>query len=204
MTAQATDHPRLQRQRSYRNAMVLLVVAGAGLLWAAASVWVTATATPAGLPEVTLSATGQQILPVVSGGGILALAGIAGTWATKGRWRTVVGAVLAAVLAWVAVSIIRFAVGLPTSVENSLARSEGIAATDLVAVQVSQWWVLALGAAAVGLLAAALITVRGARWSGMGDRYARSSATGTTMTSAQLWDALDRGEDPTIDPEVTQ
>jgi hypothetical protein len=43
----------------------------------------------------------------------------------------------------------------------------------------------------------------GARWPVMGSRYARADAqprqAQTTPADPQLWDAIDRGEDPTRD-----
>lgn len=52
---------------------------------------------------------------------------------------------------------------------------------------------------AAGLLAALIILVKGKDWPGFGSRYQRSAgpAAGVEPTAKDLWESLDRGEDPT-------
>lgn len=192
------------RKSDYRWAMVLLLGAGAGLLWASASLWVSATASPAGLPQVNVSVTGREVLPSVGAAGIVALAGIAGVWATRGKWRALIGMLLVVVLGWATLTVVGFAAGLPATADRAVAGTAGLAPADLLTSQVTNWWWLALVAAMMGVVGAGVVTARGASWSAMGDQYARNQADAAAMTSAQVWDALDRGEDPTIDPEVSQ
>jgi hypothetical protein len=46
--------------------------------------------------------------------------------------------------------------------------------------------------------AGALTVARGKKWPGMAARYDRpSQVSGPPRSEAQIWDALDRGEDPT-------
>lgn len=200
----AAGPPAGRGRGGYRSAVLLLAVCGAGMLWAAASTWVTATASPAGLPQVTVSATGNEVLPSVGAAGIVALAGIAGVWATRGRWRTLIGALLVVVIGWATVAVAVFAVSLPSGASDAVANAAGVLPDDLLQTSVAPWWLLALAAAIVGVVGAVMVTLRGAAWSSMGDRYSRGSQASTALTSAQVWDALDRGEDPTIDPEVSQ
>ncbi len=55
----------------------------------------------------------------------------------------------------------------------------------------------ALGGLAVAA-AGALTVVRGKEWPGLAARYDRPSRpAGKPQTDAQVWDALDRGDDPT-------
>jgi len=54
----------------------------------------------------------------------------------------------------------------------------------------------ALAASAVGLVGAALTLARGSRWPGWSSKYSRSSQD-DEVTPRQMWESLDRGEDPT-------
>ncbi len=62
------------------------------------------------------------------------------------------------------------------------------------AVQVERASMLAF--AAVGLVGAALILVKGGQWPGFGTRFERNTER-DEATPKQMWESLDRGEDPT-------
>jgi uncharacterized membrane protein (TIGR02234 family) len=71
-------------------------------------------------------------------------------------------------------------------------------------VSVSGWpWVAAMGGL-VAVAVGALTVVRGRRWPSMGRRYAAApqsqaaSQAATTRDETSMWDALDRGDDPTV------
>jgi hypothetical protein len=105
--------------------------------------------------------------------------------ATRGRARAVVGGILCIA-----------AVGMVVTLGAYLLRSTG-----------SVGWVIVslLGAVLTGLVGAVVLW-RGAGWPSMGSRYARTPSTppqarGGPHTSppsdTAIWDALDRGDDPT-------
>lgn len=105
--------------------------------------------------------------PLLSALAVAALAGAGALPATRGRARTALGVLLVAA-----------GVGIVAAAAPSLPAG---------------WPALcALGGGAVAA-AGALAVVRGRRWSGMGTRYERAAP----VTGSDLWDALDRGEDPT-------
>ena len=65
------------------------------------------------------------------------------------------------------------------------------------------WPLLALLGGLLLLAAGLLTAVRGRRWSGLGRRYEPPAARATTRPTTrltgerELWESLDRGEDPT-------
>jgi len=193
------------RDRTYSVAVALLAVAGVTLLWASGRLWVSAVVSPAGLPRVDVDVTGTQIAGANSAAALLMIAGIGGIWASRGWWRVGIGALLAAASGWVVASSIGFGLNLPGAAEQAAARVAGVPVSDLTSVAVGLWWWVCLLAGVAGLVGSVLVMGRGRRWSGPARRYERTAAApGATMSAAQVWDALDRGEDPTIGPEMTQ
>jgi hypothetical protein len=144
------------------------VIAAAFSLWAVSRVWwvVTEVQLPP-LPPKEVVRTGWSGLTAC---GLVALAALGALWATRGFWRRLVGLILAASGAGLAVGGLA---GLwsATNVVGPLSTC------------VSGLVVLGCGGAVVS---------RGSRWPTMGMRYERSVTKNT-----DLWGALDRGEDPT-------
>jgi hypothetical protein len=161
-----------------RSLAVVACAAGAGLaLLAAGRTWAHVTVLrPAPLPPLYEARTGTALLPWLSALGLVALAGAGALLATRGLVRAAVGVLL-------------------------LLSGLGLAAGALsrLAAGASPGWplVTALG----GLVVAGsgvLTVVRGRDWPGMGARYDRPARpSGEPRGAAQIWDALDRGEDPT-------
>ena len=73
------------------------------------------------------------------------------------------------------------------------------ARTDAVptSVAVSAWWLIATVSGLALMVCGLLALVEGPSWPRLGARYSRPSA-GAAPSAAATWDALDRGEDPTI------
>lgn len=175
-----------------RRLAVLLCAAGAGLaLFAATRVWVVeVTARPAPLPELRHARSGADLLPWLSPLAVVALAGTGAVLATRAVARRVVGALLLLVnLALVG------------------GGAYGVRLADTGEPRVL-WPVLC---AVGGLLAAVggvLVVLRGRDWPGIGPRYDGAARGGAARAlaadgTAAVWDALDRGEDPT-DEEATR
>lgn len=167
-----------------------LVVVATGRTWA-----VEVVARPAPLPDERTVREGGDLLPWLPALGWVALAGAGALVAVRGRVRQVLG-------------------GLLTATGAGLAVGAGWAAAGSDA---GPGWpaLAALGGAAVAA-AGLLATWRGAHWPAMGARYERARARGSPSsrpggpghagtrpdhdgqsTPEQLWEALDRGEDPT-------
>ncbi|MEV4637182.1 Trp biosynthesis-associated membrane protein [Actinoplanes sp. NPDC049548] len=167
---------------------VLCCVAGAGLaLYGITRTWaVTVTARP-GLPELRTARTGTDLAPWVTGLALVALAGGGALLATRGTARRVLGALLAAAGAGLAV-----AAGL------------GRAGLDIGAAGAGgTLWPVACVLGGLLIVAGGWQAVRhGHEWPGMGARYERRPATTPAQNEDRadtraVWDALDRGDDPT-------
>jgi hypothetical protein len=155
--------------------------AGAGLiLLAATRGWQDlVTVRPAPLPPVAEHRTGAQLAPWLPALGVVALAGAGALFATRAAARQVVGGLLVMSGAGVVVAAL-----LTLDDDVRLA------------------WPLLCALGGLVVLAAGVVTVRAGRsWPGMGARYERPSAPerrpDRPASQAELWDALDRGEDPT-------
>jgi hypothetical protein len=154
---------------------VLLCTAGAGLaLFAATRTWTVDVVTrPEPLPPIRTPRTGGDLLPWLPPLAVVGLAGSGAVVATR-RWAR----------RWIAVLLLL--VGL------------GVAAGGAYGLTETTAWAVACVAGGLSLAAGgAFAAVRGASWPGLGTRYeraARRPADGPTAA----WDALDRGEDPTV------
>jgi uncharacterized membrane protein (TIGR02234 family) len=186
---------------------VLLALLGGIVAWVAAGrVWATGTAgeAPSTLP---VSATGNDLSAAVTALGLTALAGALALLATRQLPRRLVGGLLAAAGLGIAVN----AVGArgashAAHVLGEKAATKGFA-TSAVAAHSASWWLLAVVGGVLVTLAGVAAVARGGSWPGMSSRYENAAAPATaraadTGTAKDLWDALDRGEDPT-DAEST-
>lgn len=170
-------------KRAYLLAMVILAAAGGLLLLATGMPWLIAD----GIGQAALGPAGQQqwsgeqVAPLARAVGLVALAGIAGTVASRGKGRIAVGVVLAlagVVGAWSAI----------TTAEAPVAPS-----SPGEPVHATAWPWLAFAAGAVIASSGAVVASIGARWPGLGSRYQRDAA----RAARSPWEALDDGQDPT-------
>ncbi|GAB3862314.1 hypothetical protein GCM10029963_68280 [Micromonospora andamanensis] len=168
---------------------VLLCLAGAGLaLWAATRTWVVGVV---GRSEPMLlveeGRTGGQLLPWLPALALVGLAGGGAVLATRGRPRRVLG-------------------GLLTLLGLAVAAGGGYGLVgDLGDPVTWQWPALTLLGGVLAAVGGSLTLLRGHRWPAMGARYdrrpSRPAGTGGPIDGAgtvEAWEALDRGEDPTI------
>jgi hypothetical protein len=164
-------------------AVVLCAVASAVALYAASRVWgEDVVRRPAPLPPEVDRHTGTSFVPWLPAVALVSLAASGALVATRGAVRTVVGLMLVGCGAGVASG------GLVPFRDDCGLLWPVVSAVSGVAV------------GAVGVLT----VVRGRSWPAMGARYERSApaarsggASTAPRSQAELWDALDRGEDPT-------
>jgi uncharacterized membrane protein (TIGR02234 family) len=164
-------------------------VASAVALFAVTRTWVVETVQrPAPLPPVVTAYQGSGVLRALA---LVALAGAGGLLAARGPGRRVVAGLLVACGGAIAV----------------------LAATSLGRSGVAVGWVLLTVVAGVAIGAAGGVGLRfGAAWPGLGTRYERPAADerlprsdrvdgpdrpDRAVASQALWDAIERGEDPT-------
>jgi hypothetical protein len=152
---------------------VLLCAAGAvAVLVATGRTWaVEVTARPAPLPELRTEQTGGALRPWLPALGWVALAGAGALLALRATVRRLLGGLLVPAGGAIVAGALTVTGGWPV-----LAAAGGLAV------------------AATG----ALTITRSARWPAMGARYERPARTRSQAAGPeQLWQALDRGEDPT-------
>lgn len=205
LTQDAALTPESAARRAGRReltAVVLTAFLGGVLAWAAAGrPW--ATATIGAAPNtVKVAATGDDLSAGVTALGLTALAGALALVATRRTARRLVGVLLVAAGAGAAV----YAFGERGAshagrVLADKAGAKGIA-SGTVDPHLAPWWALAAFGGVLVALAGLVAVVRGAAWPGMSSRYENAAAKGAargadTGSAKDLWDALDRGEDPT-------
>ncbi|MEV0625712.1 Trp biosynthesis-associated membrane protein [Nonomuraea wenchangensis] len=182
--------PRAAARGRELGAWLAVTVLGCLLvLLAAGRTWVSVTQTGADAP------TGGDLSPVLTPLALAGLAGVVAVLATKGVGRRVVGGLLALCGAGAGA-------GTWTALDGSGVTDWLAAHNTLHGATGLTWHFVALWPAVAGagalLLAAGgvLAVVRGGRWAGMSARYERRGPAPADGDKA-LWDALDRGDDPT-------
>jgi uncharacterized membrane protein (TIGR02234 family) len=199
-------------RRQLTLAVVACVVAAGLALFAASRAWVVEVRPrPTPLPAVSISRTGGDLAPVLPSLAFVALAGASGLVATRGRGRSVVGALLVASGAGMAAAAIAgglMSVGSAVLADGATAEGEPWAFV----------WATAGVLAGAAVAAVGVTTVRrGMAWPAMGTAYerrrpadpagahddeGRQEARGESRERAgdqDMWDALDRRIDPTSD-----
>lgn len=172
-----------------------VVIAVAGRTWADVRLDL-----PAPLPSSTVSLTGRQLHGLPFALGIAGLAGALAVIATRGVARIVVGAlqvVFGAAIGAASIAAIGSAHVLATAAAGSRTGQVGAGAAT-----VYPWWVGSVIGGALLVAGGVVVALRGRRWPGMSSRYdapgARRERRGDP--DATLWDTIERGEDPTVDP----
>lgn len=197
---------RRRAGREVGAAVVLSLLGGGGAIFAGSQVWARLTVDRAApLPEIVTSSTGTGIEPLLTGLGVVVLAGLVGVVATRRLGRVLVGVAVMLAGVGIAATAVRYVGGFPADVIDRLVEASGAAEPTGVAADTTTFWPLvALGAGCVSAVAGLVVTVRGRRWPGLGARYeapgtapAATAPTDPVKADRQLWEALDRGDDPT-------
>ncbi len=175
-------------------------LAGAALLLIAASrTWVSYdVAALAPLPGRQIHLRGSSLATGIGALGWLGLASVAALAATRGWGRRLVGLVLALSGA----GIIAVTARLLSDPAAALRRAAPVSSPGPSDISLGGWpWVVLVGGLLL-LLAGLAIAALGQRWTAMGTKYdapGGQRATPVAATEAEVWQALDRGEDPTGD-----
>jgi uncharacterized membrane protein (TIGR02234 family) len=190
------------------TATVLLAILGGVVAWVAAGrVWANGS-TDQAQSGFAVSATGNDLSAAVTALGLTSLAGALALLATRRLARRLVGALLVVVGVGIAANAATArGAGHAAHVLGEKAAVKGFAA-GAVPAHTTSWWLLAVAGGVLVVLAGAAAIARGGAWPGMSSRYENAApavgrtahdhrAAGTGSTAKDLWDALDRGEDPT-------
>ncbi|GAB2906132.1 Trp biosynthesis-associated membrane protein [Nonomuraea fastidiosa] len=154
-----------------------------------------------GAAGVTTGPTGGDLSPALTPVALAGLAGVVAVLATRGTGRRVVGAVLA--LCGAGVAAATWAAIDGGNVTGWLSERNVLHGASGVPWEAAPLWPAVAAAGALLMLAGGITAiVRGGRWAGMSARYDRAKgpdgeAKAQVSDDRALWDALDRGDDPT-------
>lgn len=190
------------RDRAQFALTLLLDVIGAGgALLIATRHWQDVTVSrqrPFG--DVVTGLAGRTIDAAPTALGLVALAGVVAVLATKGVWRRQVGVIVAlagAALAWRSVE--GFGALSARGAAALLPAARGDAGTVTRVAVTTAWPVLSAVCGVLVVVAGVLVAWRGHRWAAMSARYEApaSPEEQSARANASLWQALERGDDPT-------
>lgn len=163
----------LRSRRGFALVIVVCAVASAVVLFGASRTWShVVTNRPAPFPPLTTKRTGASLEPWLPALAVVTLAGAGALVAVRGRLRAALGILLVLV---------------------------GVA-TAVLSLRTMSLWSAVCAVGGVLIAFAGLATATNYRaWPSMGARYERPATQPERkpVTQAELWDALDRGEDPT-------
>ena len=186
------------------TAAVLLCLLGALLvLLASGNAWARVDVAATGLtPARSAAVDGVAVQPGVRALALVGLAGVVAVAATRGAGRTAVGVVLAAV----GLGTVAAVLGADSAPALVARVAEGGGQAGDVSTATG-WPALAVVGGALVAAGGAVIAVRGRRWAALSARYDAPAVRaeqepvgdekGGTRQERALWEALDRGEDPT-------
>ena len=196
--------------RGLRLAVVLTLAGGALVLLGVTRPWVDVVQGDALTVEaLRRSVDGTAIAPELRGLGLVALAGVLALVATRGFGRVLVGALLAAsgaaTFALAAHWLDQDSLFAETERNEHLCVANGVLLCHrpshvqldrLVSHRAPVWLAVAGGALVLG--GGSLTFARGRGWAGLGSSYEPPGAEeAEPVTDKGVWDALDRGDDPT-------
>jgi uncharacterized membrane protein (TIGR02234 family) len=187
--------PRDQARRGLVAALVAGLLGGALALLVAGRRWAAATVTAPTGTRLHVAASGRALAPALPALGVAALALTLAVLAARGPLRRLVGLLLVVVGgATVAVSV-----AARGAADRVLAERAFGTAVTVVHAPVAGWWLLAVASGLLMTGAGALTVTLGRHWPSMGSRYdAPRSRRTAADPDASAWDALDRGDDPTV------
>ncbi len=196
--------------RRFAGVLLVLALASVGVLvsygatWIVALVPVFAGSAAESAPAREVALTGRDLAPLGAAMGWVGLAAIAALLATRTWGRRVTGAVVlvaggAAGVTGIAFGLTEVASGGGGAFVAAALGEESAAA--LTSVSISTCWLLALVSGLAMLVCGMIALLDGPSWPRLGARYGRPDTATPTPSAAAAWDALDRGEDPTVDDE---
>lgn len=186
--------------------VLLLCVLGAGAVFGAGSQeWVDLSVRRQGrLAPLARGFSGNDAESALIALALVALAGGLALLATRGWARVAVGVLLIADGALVAWRSVGYLTGPSQGRAEDLllpdgGHAAGVDASQQIAITGHALWpAFAVVGAVLIVLAGAVVVGRARRWPGMGARYeAPAARSDEPAGDRQLWDALDRGDDPT-------
>ncbi|MFG2694528.1 TIGR02234 family membrane protein [Kitasatospora sp. NPDC048407] len=199
-----SETPAASKSRGPLALMLLLTALGATLLLTSVGrTWAEGVVAGTDGGRIAVHASGSTLTGLPTGMALVAMAAAVAVFAVRGRARMLVGALTA--LAGVG-AVAGAVIGRTDTAGLHAAAAGQLGLTSGHAEQITRtgWPWVALAGGLLLVVAGALTVCFGRNWPAMGSRYeapTRSRPAGKTPAGANspadLWKALDRGEDPT-------
>jgi uncharacterized membrane protein (TIGR02234 family) len=196
-------NPRIQ----FGVALALQLIGAGAALLVSTREWQTIRTPREGLPVDVLGVSGRNLDSAPLAFALVGLAGVVAILATQGPLRRAIGLLVAlagAALIWrSATSLAAVSAGRARDLVRSKHPRVTLSNTLIPSVSTHPiWGVLSIASGVVVVAAGVLIAVRGGHWAAMSARYERPAAEPDVerdrlVADRSMWNALDRGEDPT-------
>lgn len=190
--------------KGLRGAAVMCLIGAGLLLWALGRTWVRLEdVSGLTIRGVSDEVSGRDVATGALACAFVGLAAVVALIATRAWGRVLVGVLVVAAGVGALVDLVPLLSNdtLGRRVFRSLAQCDagGCSARGSVKPTFSGWaWVAVCGAVLM-VLAGAFVALRGRSWAGLSSSYeAPSAPPEASVTDKGVWDALDRGEDPTL------
>lgn len=179
--------------KTKRAVIVLLLIGGLGSVWVLSQPWVTATFVEPNMPTTQVIRTGATLYPASLGAAWLVVACAIALFAFGPKVRTAIGVILIFAGGLILMSPIAFLLtdameSLPQEYANDAAYRSFVVETSPVV-----WLLFVTGL--VTELAGLAIMMWSQSWGGLSSKQSNSVEPATRSD----WDALDAGDDPTLD-----
>jgi len=172
------------------------VGAGAVVLIAAGRVWRQAALVAATGQRVSVHVTGHSAEPALPALGIALVVMAGAVVAGRGWLRRLVGLVTVVIGG----AVVALAIASRTDAARELRHQAFAVSHAAVGSSLSSWAIVTIVAGVIAVAAGTATVVVGPGWPALGSRY-EAPAVRRTDDLAGNWEALDRGEDPTVSSE---
>jgi uncharacterized membrane protein (TIGR02234 family) len=178
----------------YRSALMLLLLSSVVVVIIAGQTWAKVSYADPGFPVVSLTLSGRQLDPLLSGLGAASVAGVLGIVASRRILRRIFGAILILLGIGIIYSALSIKSGIHIQIEPLLADAVGRDVTNFEYTLNSLFWVAAL--AGLGVVVSGLLFLLSSYdASKMSNRYERHRDLDQELSP---WVSLDLGIDPTL------
>ena len=198
-------------RRLYGPCVFAGIVSGAVMLFAGSRTWASVEVAPRGMTVDNVEVTGSSSVPLVSAMAFVVMAAAVAVLASGGWLRRAVGVLMVVAAGAAAVAVVLAGSAIEDAVRDAIAASPsmtgGTAERESFVDSAGQtiWRWIALVAAVSGVAVGVVVVACAKTWPRMGSRYDAPTAPAKHESTkpvderdgADLWKALDEGDDPT-------